>query len=161
MIPTIYRMPMLPLHVGWCLPLPIPSSYIVLPTQKLMSYPTLKLTTHTLPDPKTQQKTHNQHATLPQNTPVKWCLGCHFVYGGDNLQFVGSRVMDTTNYSVVKPIINALATGAARIVHLEPHFILWEERWEGWFGWRWHKEVVSAQGPSVGATVGIGRSFGA
>ncbi len=55
-------MPMLPLHVGWCLPLPIPSSKIALPTQKLMSYPTLKLfklTTHTLPNPKTQQKTHN------------------------------------------------------------------------------------------------------
>ncbi len=52
-------MPMLPLHVGWCLPLPIPSSNIALPTQKLTSYPTLKLTTHMLPDPKTQQKTHN------------------------------------------------------------------------------------------------------
>ncbi len=52
-------MPVLSLHVGWCLPLPIPSSNIVLPTQKLTSYPTLKLTTHTLPDPKTQLKTHN------------------------------------------------------------------------------------------------------
>jgi hypothetical protein len=66
-------MPMLPLHVGWCLPLPIPSSYITLPAQKLTSYPTLKLTTHMLPNPKTQQKTHNQHATLPKNTPVKRC----------------------------------------------------------------------------------------
>jgi hypothetical protein len=55
----IYRMPVLPLHVGWCLPLPIPSSNIALPTQKLTSYSTLKLTTHTLPYPKTQQKTHN------------------------------------------------------------------------------------------------------
>ncbi len=32
---------------------------IALPTQKLTSYPTIKLTTHMLPDPKTQQKTHN------------------------------------------------------------------------------------------------------
>ncbi len=52
-------MPVLSLHVGWCLPLPIPSSNIVLPTPKLTSYPTLKFTTHTLPNPKTQQKTHN------------------------------------------------------------------------------------------------------
>ncbi len=52
-------MPVLSLHVGWCLPLPIPSSNIALTTQKLTSYPTLKLTTHTLPDPNTQQKTHN------------------------------------------------------------------------------------------------------
>ncbi len=52
-------MPVLSLYVGWCLPLPIPSSNIALPTQKLMSYPTLKLTTHMLPDPKTQQKTNN------------------------------------------------------------------------------------------------------
>jgi hypothetical protein len=44
---------MLPFHVGWCLPLPSPSSF-ALPTQKLTSYPTLKLTTHTLPYPKTQ-----------------------------------------------------------------------------------------------------------
>jgi hypothetical protein len=29
-----------------------------------------------------------------------------------------------------------------------------------WFGWRWHNEVVSAQGAAVGATVGISRSFG-
>jgi hypothetical protein len=29
-----------------------------------------------------------------------------------------------------------------------------------WFGWWWHKEVVSAKGVSVGATVGIVRSFG-
>jgi hypothetical protein len=29
-----------------------------------------------------------------------------------------------------------------------------------WFGWRWHKEVVSAQGAAVGATVGISGSFG-
>jgi hypothetical protein len=29
-----------------------------------------------------------------------------------------------------------------------------------WFGLRWHKEVVSAQGAAVGTTVGIGRSFG-
>ncbi len=66
-------MPMLPLHVSWCLPLPIPSSKIVLPTQKLRSHPTLKLTTHMLPYPKTQQKNHNPHATLPQNTPAKQC----------------------------------------------------------------------------------------
>jgi hypothetical protein len=52
-------MPVLSLHVGRCLPLPIPSSNIAQPTQKLTSYPTLKLTTHTLPDPKTQQETHN------------------------------------------------------------------------------------------------------
>jgi hypothetical protein len=29
-----------------------------------------------------------------------------------------------------------------------------------WLGRRWHKEVVSAQGAAVEATVGIGRSFG-
>ncbi len=53
-------MPMLPFHAGWCLPLlPIPSSKIALTTHKLSIYPTLKLTTHTLPYPKTQQKTHN------------------------------------------------------------------------------------------------------
>ncbi len=52
-------MHVLSLYVGWCLPLPIPSSNIALPTQKLTSYPTLKLSTHMLPDPKTQQKTHN------------------------------------------------------------------------------------------------------
>jgi hypothetical protein len=58
-------MPMLPLHVGWCLPLPVPSSKIALPTQKLTSYPTLKLTTHMLPYPKTEKTAHNPHATLP------------------------------------------------------------------------------------------------
>ncbi len=52
-------MPVHLLHVGWCLPLPIPSSNIALPTQKLMSYPNLKLTTHMLLDPKTQQITYN------------------------------------------------------------------------------------------------------
>ncbi len=60
-------MPMLPLHVGWCLPLPITlakSRY--LDTQKLTSYLILKLTTHTLPYPKTQQKTHN-----PQRSCVR------------------------------------------------------------------------------------------
>jgi hypothetical protein len=80
-------MPMLPLHMGWCLPLPIPSSKIALPNQKLTSYPTLKLTTHTIPYqklnqqltthtptyPKTQQKTQNPHITHPQNTPAKRC----------------------------------------------------------------------------------------
>jgi hypothetical protein len=29
-----------------------------------------------------------------------------------------------------------------------------------WFGRQWHKEVVSAQGAAVGATVRIGGSFG-
>ncbi len=47
-------MPVPLLHVGWCLPLPIPSSNTTLLTQKLTSYPTLKLTTHTLSDPKSQ-----------------------------------------------------------------------------------------------------------
>jgi hypothetical protein len=37
---------------AWCLLLPIPSSKIALPTHKLSIYPTLKLTTHTLPYPK-------------------------------------------------------------------------------------------------------------
>ncbi len=64
----IYCMPMLLLHVGWCLPLPIPSSKISLPTQKLTSYPTLKLTIHMLPYPKTQPKTHSPHASLPKNS---------------------------------------------------------------------------------------------
>ncbi len=82
-------MPMLPLHVGWCLPLSTPSNKIVLPTPKLTSYCTLKHTTHTLPYPKTHPKTHNSQ----------------------------------------------------------------------WFGWRWHKEVVSAQGAAVGSTVRIGGSF--
>jgi hypothetical protein len=50
---------MLPLHAGWYLPLPNPFSKIALPTQKLSIYPTLKLTTHTLPYLTTQQKTHN------------------------------------------------------------------------------------------------------
>ena len=40
---------------------------------KLRSHPTLKLTAHTLPYPKTQQKNHNLHTTLPQNTPAKQC----------------------------------------------------------------------------------------
>ncbi len=31
---------MLPLHVGWYLPLPIPSNKVRLPTQTLTSYPT-------------------------------------------------------------------------------------------------------------------------
>jgi hypothetical protein len=61
----IYHMPMLLLHVGWCLPLPITSSKIALPTQTLTSYLTRKPTTHMLPYPKAQQKTHNPHATLP------------------------------------------------------------------------------------------------
>jgi hypothetical protein len=64
----IHRMPMLPLHVGWCLPLPIPSSKFVLPTRKLTSYLTLKLTTHMLPYPKTQPKPHNPRTTLPKNS---------------------------------------------------------------------------------------------
>ncbi len=59
MIPMIYCMPMLPFHASWCLPLPVPSSQIALPTHKLSICPTLKLTTHMLPYPKTQQKTHN------------------------------------------------------------------------------------------------------
>jgi hypothetical protein len=37
------------------------------PIQKLNQ----KLTTHTLPYPKTQPKSHNPHSTLPQITPVK------------------------------------------------------------------------------------------
>jgi hypothetical protein len=37
----------------------IPSSKIALTTQKLSIYPTLKLTTHMLPWPKTQLKTHH------------------------------------------------------------------------------------------------------
>jgi hypothetical protein len=64
---------MLPLQLGWYLPLPTPSNKIVLPTQKLTSYSTPKLTTHMLPYPKTHPKTHNSHATLPKNTPVKQC----------------------------------------------------------------------------------------
>ncbi len=83
-------MPILPLHVGWYLPLPTPSNKLMLTTQKLMCNPTQKLTTHTLPYPKTPPKTHNSQ----------------------------------------------------------------------WFGQWWHKEVVSAQGAAVGATVGIGWSFG-
>jgi hypothetical protein len=59
-------MPVLPLHVGWCLPLPIPSSNIALPTQKLTSYPNLKLTTHTLLDPKTQQKLTTNTLPFPK-----------------------------------------------------------------------------------------------
>jgi hypothetical protein len=76
-------MPMLPLHVGWCLPLPIPSSKIALPIQK----------THKLP----YLKTHNPHTYSTQKLNEK----------------------PTT-----------------------------------------HKEVVSAQGAAVEATVGIGWSFG-
>ncbi len=59
-------MPMLPLHVGWCLPLPISSSFIPLPTQKLTSYPTLKLTTYMLPNPKTQQKLTTNTLPFPK-----------------------------------------------------------------------------------------------
>ncbi len=59
---------MLLLHVGWCLPLPIPFSKTAIPTQKLRSYPILKLTTHMLPYPRTQLKTHNPYATLPKNS---------------------------------------------------------------------------------------------
>jgi hypothetical protein len=94
-------MPMLPLHVGWCLPLPISSSNIVLPTQKLTSYPTLKLTT--------------PHATRPKNATK-------------NSQSTTTNMLPypKTQWKTHNP----------------------------------HKEVVSAQGPSVGATVRIGWSFG-
>jgi hypothetical protein len=61
-------MPMLLLNVSWCLPLTIPSSKIVLPTQKLTSYLSLKLITNTPSYPKTQPKTHNPHASLPINS---------------------------------------------------------------------------------------------
>jgi hypothetical protein len=70
-------MPMLPLHVGWCLPLPIPSSKIAIPTQKLTNYLTLKLTTHVLPYPKTQPKTHNPHATLTKNSTKNSLPTCY------------------------------------------------------------------------------------
>ena len=71
-------MPVLSLHVGWCLPLPILSSNIALPTQKLMSYPTLKLTTQTPPNPKTQQKTHNpQQPTCYPNQKLNRKLTTH------------------------------------------------------------------------------------
>ena len=50
---------MLPLHVGWYLPLPTHSNKLALTTQKLMRNPTQKLITHTLPYPKTHPKTHN------------------------------------------------------------------------------------------------------
>jgi hypothetical protein len=45
---------MLPLHVGWYLPLSTPSNNIVLPYPK----------THKIPYP----KTHNPHATIPKNS---------------------------------------------------------------------------------------------
>jgi hypothetical protein len=52
-------------------------------------------------------------------------LGHHFIYSGNNVQLVGSRVMDTIqNDSIVGPILNALAIEATRIEELEPHFIL-------------------------------------
>ncbi len=69
---------------------------------KLTSYPTKKLTTHTLPDPKTQQK-------IP-NPKQPTCYPTQKLNGKSH----------------------------------NPHSV-----------------VVSAQGPSVGATVGIRRSFGA
>jgi hypothetical protein len=59
---------MLPLHVGWYLPLPTPSNKIALPTQKLTSYSPQKLTTHTLPYPKNHPKPHKSHANLPNHT---------------------------------------------------------------------------------------------
>jgi hypothetical protein len=52
-------MPMLPLHVGWCLLLPTHSNKLVLTIQKLTRNPTQKLTTHMLPYTKTHPKTHN------------------------------------------------------------------------------------------------------
>jgi hypothetical protein len=60
-------------YVGWCLPLPIPSSKIALPAQKLTSYLTLKLTTHTLPYPKLNKKLTSHMLPFPKNTPVKQC----------------------------------------------------------------------------------------
>jgi hypothetical protein len=80
---------MLPPHVGWCLPLPIPSSKIVLPTQKLTSYPTRnsqptcyptqklnkKLTSHTLPFP----KKHTCETMSSPSEVVGWeCGACAY-----------------------------------------------------------------------------------
>ncbi len=56
-------MPMLLLHVGWCLPLPIPSS------KNCATYPK----THELP----YLKTHNPHATLPKNSTKNSQPTCH------------------------------------------------------------------------------------
>ncbi len=66
-------MPMLPLHVSWYLPLPTHSNKLVLTTQKLMRNPTKKLTTHTLPYPKTGGVT--SYVDLYQDHPsMIFCL---------------------------------------------------------------------------------------
>jgi hypothetical protein len=90
-------MHMLPLHVGWYLPLSTPSN---------------KLALTTIPK--------NSRKTLPKNSQA-------------------------TRYPTLK-LTQKLTT----------HNGLFGRRCGG----GWHKEVVSAQGAAVGATVGIGRSFG-
>ncbi len=58
-------MPMLPLHVDWCPPLPIPSSKNHATCPKTHKLPYLE--THDPPAtlPQNSTKTHKPHATLP------------------------------------------------------------------------------------------------
>jgi hypothetical protein len=62
----------------------------------------------------------------------------------------------TLNDSIVKPIIDALAIEASRIVDLEPHFILWGEREEARDGLVGSGLMKLCQQRELG----IGRSFG-
>jgi hypothetical protein len=69
----MHCMPMLPLHVGWCLPLPIPSSKIALPTQKLISFLTRNSQPTCYPTQKLNKKLTSHTLPFPKNTPVKRC----------------------------------------------------------------------------------------
>ncbi len=74
---------MLLLHAGWCLPLPVLSSKIGLPTHKLSIYPTLKLTTHTLPYPKLNKKTTTHKEVVLAQGAIVWAtIGIGWSFGG-------------------------------------------------------------------------------
>ncbi len=74
---------MLPFHVGWCLPLPIPSSKIALPTHKLTIYLTPKLTTHMLSYPKLNEKPTTHKEVVPaQGAAVGATVGIRWSFCG-------------------------------------------------------------------------------
>jgi hypothetical protein len=74
---------MLPLHVGWCLLLPNPSSKTTILTQKLTIYLTSKLTTHMLSYPKLNEKpTTHKEVVSAQGTGVGATVRIAWSFGG-------------------------------------------------------------------------------
>jgi hypothetical protein len=121
---------MLLLCVGWYLPLPIPFNKIPLPTQKLRSYPTRKLTTHMLPYPKNHPKSHNSHAIFPNHTfeimsspskVVAWeCGTCAYTnVDATHRICLGCQVRHPVRYAIVAGAAAAMRARTTRVGCLE------------------------------------------